>query len=396
MTKVADHVSPGQLIISGLMNVILDKLSSLDDRVTALEGGSAATGAAVILGISPTGSVQVGQALTVTGKNFAFSIGAQQVFIDSVMVNAFQSGSNDQTLIFVIPVTITDVPAAGRSAVLSISNGILPPAKQTIFLLPAFVLTGGVDINFAGATTGAITPTQAATFQYAAKSQASLDATFTIQAVVSGVANAADFNTNLQVLDDSKAVNPSKTIQLFAGQQKTFYVSINPVPAGSAGSFNLNVSASAGAISGGSGSQTFTVGQAPPAPDTTITLNYSSAVFLPAGNGSVTSSQIQIKAGTQAKISFQAVFTVIGTYDISAVLTSGTNWSVGLFAQTTISPISIAAADLNNAGQSANRLLDFLIAPAAGASAAGEVEFRVKNEAVPQLRTTPMSLALSS
>ena len=285
MAKLTDHVSPGQLISSSVMNLILDKISSIDDRVTALEGGTgSASGAAVITGISPSGPIQVGQVLTVSGRNFGFSVGAQQVFIDAVQVNAFQAGSSDQQLVFVIPASISDVPAQGRSATLSVGNGILPAAKQTIFLLPAFTLSGGVDVNYVGPITGAITPGQAATFQFALKSRANLDAIYAIQPVVTGPANAGAFNNNLQVLDDTQAVITAKTIQLFAGQQKTFFVSINPVPLGSTGSFDLAVNASAGAVSGGSGSQTLTVGQAAPQPDATITLNFSNAAFLPVGN----------------------------------------------------------------------------------------------------------------
>jgi hypothetical protein len=395
MTKIADHVAPGQLIGSSLMNLILDKINSIDDRVSALEGGSSSSGAAVITGISPSGPVQVGQTLTVSGLNFGFSIGAQQVFIDTVQVNAFQAGSSDQQLVFVIPASISDVPAQGRSAMLSISNGIAPPAKKTIFLLPAFVLTGGVDVNYVGPITGAITPNQAATFQFTIKSRASLDAIYAIQPVVTGPANAAAFNSNLQVLDDTQAVIAAKSIQLFAGQQKTFFVSINPVPLGSTGSFDLAVNASAGTVSGGSGSQTLTVGQAAPQPDTTITLNFSNAVFLPANNGSATQTQIQLKASAQGKITLQAAFTVAGTYDVTAVVTSGSNWSAQLFAQTTVTPVVIGAADLNNANHVANRLLDFLVAPAANASASGKVEFRVKNQAVTPLRTYPMNLVLT-
>jgi hypothetical protein len=385
-------VRPGDLITAAYFNQIL---GSFDARISALEGASTSSGAAVITGLSPSGPVQVGQPLTVSGRNFAFSIGAQQVFIDSVQVNAFRPGSSDQQLVFVIPTSITDVPAQGRSATLSISNGISPPAKQTIFLLPAFTLTGGVDVNYVGSITGAITPNQAATFQYTIKSEASLDATYAIQPLITGPSNATAFNANLQVLDDTKAVITAKTIQLFAGQQKTFYVSINPVPVGSTGSFDLGVTASAGAVSGGSGSQTLTVGQSAPQPDNTITLNFSNAVFLPSGNGSATQSQIQLKSGAQAKITFQAVFTVAASYDITAVVTSGTNWSAGLFAQTTVTPVVIGAADLNNPSQAANRLLDFLVAPSANASAAGKVEFRVQNHGLTTLRAYPMDLALS-
>jgi hypothetical protein len=396
MAPIANHVNPGDLILSSFINLVLDKISSIDDRVSALEGVSSSSGAAVITGISPSGPVQVGQPLTVSGRNFGFSIGAQQVSIDSVQVNAFRAGSSDQHLVFVIPTSITDVPAQGRSATLSISNGILPAAKQTIFLLPAFTLAGGVDVNYVGPITGAITPGQAATFQYTLQSRANLNASYTIQPLVTGPSNAAAFNTNLQVLDDSKNVISSATIQLFAGQQKTFYVSISPVPPGSSGTFDLTVNASAGAVSGSSGVQTMTVGQVGPQPDATITSNFSAAVFLPADSGSVTQTQIQLKSSGQAKVTILFVFTVAGSYDITAVITSGTNWSGALFPQTTVTPQVIQASDLNNANNAANRFLDFIVAPAANASASGKVEFRAQHQGLSTFRAYPMDLVLTS
>ena len=54
----------------------------------------------------------------------------------------------------------------------------------------------------------------------------------------------------------------------------------------------------------------------------------------------------------------------------------------------------ITAADLSNTGNIANKLLDFLIAPSAGASATGKLELRVKNQAVATLRAYAMDLAL--
>lgn len=396
MAPIANHVNPGDLILASLINSILDKISSIDDRLSALENGGVSTGAAIITGLLPSGPIQVGKTLTVSGRNFGFSVGAQQVFIDTVQVNSFQAGSSDQQLIFNIPTTITDVPAQGRTATLSISNGILPAAKQTISLLPAFTLTGAVEVNYVGPTTGAVTAGQPTTLQFTIKSGASLDATFTIQPVVTGALNAAAFNQNLQILDDTKAVNAAGTVHLFAGQQKTFYVSINPVPVGSTGSFEITVNAGSGNVTGSSGSLTLSMGQIPPTPDTTITMNFSSAVVLPATGGSVSNSQVQLQSTAQAKITIQAVFTVAASYDLTSTVVSGSNWSATLFGETTSTPVVITAADLNNASKSANRLLDFIIAPSAGASATGQVQITAQNHGQASSRVYSMDLALTS
>jgi hypothetical protein len=386
-------VKPGDLITAAYFNQVL---GSFDSRISALEGATSSSGAVVITGISPTGPVQVGQQLTVSGKNFGFSVGAQQVFIDTVQVNAFLAGCSDQQLIFNIPTSITNVPAAGRSATLSVGNGI-STVTQTIFLLPAFTLGGSADVNYIGPITGAITAGQPATFQFTILSRANLDATYTIQAAISGPANAGVWTNNIQILDGSKNVNTSMTIQLFSGQQQTFYVSINPVPAGSTGPFNLTVSALVGnTVFGGSGLIPMTVGQTGPQPDTTITLNLQlpDVAILPATGGSVTTTQIQLKAGAQAMIPFQVTFTVVGSYSVTAV-SSDASWSAAVYPPATPTlPIVIQASDLNNSAKTATRNIGFLVAPGASASASASVQFQVQNAGVVNLCSYPMSLQL--
>ena len=161
MAPIANHVKPGDLVLSSLINLLIDKISSIDDRVTALEGGStSSSGAVVITGLSPAGPIQVGQVLTVSGRNFGFPpSGLSKRWATLFRLNAFQAGSNDQQLLFVIPTTIADVPAQGRSAshaCLEMASCLRPNRPFSSY--SAFSITGGVEVNYVGPITGAITP----------------------------------------------------------------------------------------------------------------------------------------------------------------------------------------------------------------------------------------------
>jgi hypothetical protein len=360
------------------------------------QGQISSGGAAVITSLTPSGSVQVGQLLTVSGRNFGFSTGSQQVSIDNVQVNAFMPGSNDQQLMFEVPSSITNVPAQGTPVTLSISNGVPPPAIATITLLPGATLGGSVGVNYvAPVTTGNITAGAPLVLRFTLDSGTNLDASWAIQPVITGPSNASAFNNNLQVLDSNQRVIASKTISLSAGQGTTFYISINPVPLGSSGEFTLTVNTSAGTVSGSSSPQPFTVGEAAPAPDPTITANFSTALVLPAGGGTVTATQIELAPGSQAKVTLLVVFTVAATYNITAVPT-GSGWSATLFAQTTVTPLTVQPGNLTNASNSFPQYLDFIIAPGADASAAGQVQFQIQNSALTTSCTYNMNLVLGS
>jgi len=301
-------------------------------------------------------------------------------------------------LIFAVPTTIVDVPAQGRSALLTIANGIQPPAMRQIFLSPAFILQGSVDVDYIGVDSGDLSPTLPTVFEFSLTSRATLGATYSIRPAVTGISNAADFNKNLQVLDEQRRLVSSKTIDLNAGEQRTFFIRINPVPSGSSGTFDLKVEAVSGASTGSSGTQTLTVGQAPPQPDSTITINFSSSQIFPATDGTVTTTEIRLKKGAQVRLTLQAIFMAVGTYDITPLLNTGSDWSLALFAQSTVSPVDIVSSDLSGPGRTAPRLLQFVVGPDVSPghtpSTTGKVEFRVKNRAINEFRTYGMDLTL--
>lgn len=390
MTKIADHVNPGDLVSASLINTLLDAVGSLDDRVTALQGSSA-TGAVVITQLIPPGPVQVGQELRILGQNFGFSVGAQRVFIDATPVNAFKPGSSDQLLIFDIPTTITDVPAGGRPATLKVSNQTTI-AQQPITLLSAFTLQGSLDVIYLGVTPATIAAGGQATFQYQLRSRTNLDANYIIQPAVTGPANPLPWNSSLKILNASQGPVASNTIPLAAGAQAIFYVQISTVPSDGSTSFTLTVNANAtgGNVSGSSGSQNFPVGTPAPQPDTTISLTFSSAQVT--GTGSVVASTISLKAGSKATITLLVTFTQAGTYALSPVV-SGANWDAKVNIMTTPTTYNVTAADLLASQGKVSHVPDFVVTANAGASASGSVQFQIQRQGASSLASYPMTLA---
>jgi IPT/TIG domain len=391
------NVLPGDLITASEMNQILQALMSLDSRVTALEG-SAVSAAGVIISalIPPSGTVTVGNVLTVIGSNFGFSAGADRVYIDDTPVNAFNPGSSDTQLIFNIPNSIVDVPQQGRPATLTVSNQT-STAQRTLTLMPAMVLTGAIDVVSQGVTPATITAGQNVTFAFLLHSRANLDATCALSATVNVAANQAAWQSNLQIMDSSGNVLQSGQILVPASQSVPFSVGINPVPPGTNGTqFTITVNLTAGNITGTSGpTATQTVGQSASQPDTTISLNYSSSLVSPTGSGSVTASQIQLPSGSSAKVSLNATFTVAGAYNLTVVqVAPATNWQVQLLASTTPSPYSITQAQLANPQGSASVTLDFTVQRPNGATS-GQIEFTVQRQGVTQSRTFIMALIAS-
>jgi hypothetical protein len=391
MVSIPDHVQPGDLITADQINRILQAISSLDNRVTTLES-SAISGSAVVITdlIPPSGVVKVGDPLTVIGRNFGFSIGAQRVYIDDLRVDAFNQGSNDTHLVFNIPLSITNVPQQGRSAVLTVSNAT-SSAQRMLMLQPALTLTGAVDVIWQGVTPASIVAGQPLTFSFMLRSRANLDAAYAVNPLVPGL---PDFQNNLQVLDSNLTPISSRQLQVPAGQSTPFSIRIGPVPPGTNNTqFALVVNAGASNVTGSSGAIVQTVGQPADLPDTTISLNFSSSQVQRATAGSVSATDIQLATGGAAKLSLNATFSMAASYLITASLIAGaTNWQMGPLASTTPSPYLIAQADLANPQGIAAKTLDFTVVRQDGARN-GMVVFQVQRQGATQTRKFVMNIA---
>jgi hypothetical protein len=338
--------------------------------------------------VPPSGTVQVGTELRVIGQNFAFSIGGQRVYIDDQRVNAFKTGTSDTQLVFDIPLSILNVPQAGRPALLTVGN-LTSSAQRTLTLLPALTLTGAIDVSFQGVTPTTPIAGSNATFAFQARSRANLDASYLLNAVVS----VASFQANVQLLDGQKNPLPQNQLLVPSGQTVPFFVAINPVPPGSTGTpFTVTVNALAGSVTGSSGAIAQTVGAASVPPDNTIGLNFSSGQVN--GIGTVTATQVSLGPGGAAKVTLNGSFGVVGSYNLTvATVAPAANWQVQVLASTA-NPLPIVQQDLQNAQGIANKTLDFTVTRLAGATS-GQIQFTVQRQGQTPSRTFVMTLTAS-
>jgi hypothetical protein len=379
-------VNPGDLITANYFNNIL---SSFDSRISALESAAtSATGVIISALVPPSGTVTVGNPLQVIGSNFGFSTGVDRVYIDDVPVNAFNAGSSDTQLNFNIPNSITNVPAQGRPATLTVSNQT-STAQRTLTLLPALVLIGAIDVVPQSVTPTTITAGQNATFAFVLRSRANLDATCSVNATVNVSANQAAWQSNLQIMDSSGNILPSGQILVPAAQTAKFSVGIAPIPLGTDGTqFSITVNLVAGTTTGTSGPwATLTVGSTAPQPDPTISLNYSSSQVQ--GTGTVTASQISLSSGGAAKISLNATFSIAGNYNLT--LSPAPNWQPALLPSTTPTPYPITQQQLSNPQGLASVTLDFTVQRQNGASS-GQIQFTAQRVGASQSQWFTMGL----
>ncbi len=115
MAAIIDHVRPGDLISSDLVNRII---TLLNEHEALLASGSTNPQTGLLLtGFSPPTEQNLGRNLTIFG-NFDFPLGTNAVSIDGMPIapSTFLPGSNNLQLVIRIPTTLT-VPQSGRRPV---------------------------------------------------------------------------------------------------------------------------------------------------------------------------------------------------------------------------------------------------------------------------------------
>jgi len=406
-----NQVRPGELITAELINQILAQLEGLEVRVTSLEAGVISNPGGPGIGtatpvitqlIPPEGQpVRVGEELQVLGRDFGISTLTNSVLIDTVRVTSFKEAS-DRKLVFDIPTQITDVPAAGRPATLTVRNDTRT-AQKPLSLRSALTLAGPVDVLLLDIRPATLAANNPATFRFRLRSRANLNATYAIAPQIAVAANQSTWQANVQVLNAEGGVNNERTISLDAGAEQIFSVRINPIPAGTDGTpFTLTVSATAPGSSGTSGPINATVGLLADLPDPAITaLTFSSGTVLgPGSGGSVTATTIRLPATRGARVTLFAEFSEVANYQVTVALVSGaTNWQMQLLTPpaTTTPPntFAIARTDLDSAAGRVPRFPEFSIGPAAGVTA-GAVEIRIQRPGNTQFRAYRMNLEIGS
>ncbi|HYY93241.1 MAG TPA: hypothetical protein VE713_01890 [Pyrinomonadaceae bacterium] len=150
MASQFQHVRPGDIISSDLINQIIDKLKELEQKIGT--GGGTTTGPQVITGSDPESQQAAGQTLTLFG-NFDFPLAQNTVSIDQtpIATSDFLPGSSSTQLSFHIPTSLAPVGGTGSRPVtihVKRANGqegqrsytILPQAQSAVpdpFITPS-------------------------------------------------------------------------------------------------------------------------------------------------------------------------------------------------------------------------------------------------------------------
>jgi hypothetical protein len=331
-------VRPGDLITAQAWNDLLLKIEEIEQRIEDLEESDGGGNSLVITGRIPAnGPYRLNDQLVLDGGNFQFSLGATQVFLNSVRVLDL-TGSTDTRLIFVIP-PVPGVVEPGTEVTLHVFNQTEEVTQQIVLRPAQFALFGEVDITWLSVNPTTPQSGNPVTFAYRLTSRASVTADFVIPPFIS------PNNWPAQLLDSNLNPIPG-LIRLNPLQQQLFNVRIS-IPGDTQGTpFTLTANAFAGVVNGSAGVQTFTVGQQAETPDPTITLNPR---HVP-GGAQLEGDTVWFisQGGGGPRLRFAAEFEAAGTYDLTVEATNG--WTVVRAPQTPASYV-ISAQDIPAGGR---------------------------------------------
>jgi hypothetical protein len=410
-------VFPGDLITAEGMNAVIDEINAIKIRLNEL--GTAATSVTTITSlVPPSGTIQLGRPLEVIGSHFRVTSSAMRTFIDDTAVVSFLE-ANDERLVFIVPTSLI-VPQSGRAAMLTVSNGFTT-AQRAITLQPLLTIAGSVDVTMIGSEPATPAAGSPFTIEYRLRSRATVEAAFTIDAqfalTSSGTGTSTEVNNAaesltlrtilpggggfppitprpaIQILDRQRNVVESGAITVAPGQEEVFFVRI-PIPSGTdSAPFTVTVTVTAGGVTGSAGVQPFTVGKAAEKVDESFSLDFEKGVVAPGAAGEITPALIRLPVNGDSVVTLTAVFTVATSYAITAAITQGTKWSVKPNPPTGAS-ITIGDDELKNTQKAARKPLNFVVHAADGASATGQVEFKVTRAGQTVFRTHRMTLQL--
>jgi PASTA domain-containing protein len=361
------HVQPGQVIRSRDFNAVIDEINTLS------AGGAPGVGVPVpdVFGL------QLGQArTTITQPSVNLTLGAAlDVFGTVIDPNA--AGSAARVVIGQAPPAATRVPV-GSPVNLTLSS-------QAGTSVP---IGGQVDVTFDSATPATPVAGSAITFRYGITSRANQAGTFTIVPTIGVASNQTQWQNALQVLDDANQPLSGSGLTLAANETRFVRVQITSVPSSPANApFTITVSAVLPGVVAHPDTRGFTVGTASPPQDTTIDV-FDIINAVP--NSALTGSTVTLAAGAQVRVNCRVHFTVAGTYDVTAAITSGTNWTAERNTGSTPATYTINPGDLNTPAATQNP--EFMIRANVGASATGVAELRIQRQGQTPLRSRVLTL----
>jgi hypothetical protein len=341
-------VQPGQLIRAELMTDIIDALTGLDVRLTAVENSGGSTpGSGVRVATFTPAAPHIGDPMTIHGANFDFSTGAAGVTFGPTSVTTFGSGSTDEQLMFEVP-AVPSVTPAGRQVVMRVSN-FDTHVDRTVTVFPRFELHEDVDVAYVSTTPATPVQNQPAFVHLTLTSRGSFDATLTITASVS------TGWPNLQVLSSLSPPQPLAADQILLPTLATRDIFIRiPIPNGTQNTpFTLTVDAQ-GQGASGSLLKEFTVGQAAPVEDEHIKLDVQGVE-----GGALAGSTISVPGGGTAELTMTGEFDLATSYTVTASLVGGASgWSL---TPPTTTAITVTAAQITAGGGWATKPISVVV-----------------------------------
>jgi hypothetical protein len=192
------------------------------------------------------------------------------------------------------------------------------------------------------------------------------------------------------VLDD--ATNqplPGAGLTLASNETRFVKVQITSVPNNPPNAqFTLTVNANLPGVTSHPDTRSFTVGQATPPQDTTIDV-FDIINAVPAS--ALSGTTVMLAAGGSVRVNCRVHFTVAGTYDVSAAIVTGTDWTAERNTGSTPASYTISAQDLNTPAATQNP--EFIIrATVNNPSQSGSAELRIQRQGQTALRTRVLTL----
>ncbi|HYW70947.1 MAG TPA: IPT/TIG domain-containing protein [Pyrinomonadaceae bacterium] len=338
MTDIPNHVEPGDIIKSADFNSVVDVLADLESRVAELESGGVLGGGVVITSIAPEGDLRVGQEITIFGRNFGYSIGAQRVFFNSVRVTIFKTGSSDEKLIIEIP-DVPNVSESGTPVTMSVAN-FTSSASKTVTLKPVqLAQQGNVSLSFLNVTPATVTIGSTPKFTYQLEAPVMLPQLINLDATVS----IGSLQAGLKFLDASDHEIQGKQLTLQPGASTQISVQLGAIPGGTV-QFSLDVEVNGSGINGSEDNRQFTIGETVEVDEEITTF----AAISSSPDGALSGNTVSVASGASVIVKFRAEFTGNDsrTYDVQlgAVQSPAVNWQTergtGFFATPATYPIA--------------------------------------------------------
>jgi hypothetical protein len=379
MATTFPRVSPGDVITAAEWNQVLSALEDLYSQI-----GAVSTTAVAITGFMPPGTVKVGDQITVLGRNFQYSIGAQSLFFGGVQVNSFLVGSSDTQLVVNVP-QLTNLPDQGESITVTAYNRTTS-ATAPLTVAPAPTsLSGGVPVS-AVPFTGTANAGQTSDFAYVVTSNLGVTRSVNISATIV----PSTLQGSIQLLNGPGG-QPLGQLSLTPNVSVPVTVAL-ALPAGTTGSFTLTVDAIdilTGSNLGSSAVSTYVVGQAS---QTDPNIQFGAlrlTNFSPGQGNALSGSTITLPANSFATVQIVTSFKAAAEYSVTATLTNASGWQV-----TMVTPPPGQVLNFTQ-GVPPSTTVSFTVQTLASPAGGGQLQIQAQTQGQSKVASLGLNLATS-